>query len=84
MQGTIPDDPPGTRAGPPDSWRFPELEALRDQLAALPKQTKRILFFVPNNHRLQAPPDGPVAAVSGPSASAAPPRCSRVRWSWTS
>jgi hypothetical protein len=63
MQGTVPDDPPGTRNGPPDTWRFPELEALRDQLAAMPRQTTRILFFVPNNHRLQAPPSGPVADV---------------------
>jgi hypothetical protein len=61
MQGTIPDDPPGTRTGPPDTWRYPELAALRGQLAALPADTKRILFFVPNNHRLQPPPSGPVA-----------------------
>ncbi len=63
MRGTIPDDPPGTRTGPPDTWVFPELAALRRQLAALPPQTLRILFFVPNNHRLQAPPTGPVADV---------------------
>jgi len=63
MQGTVPDDPPGARTGPPDAWRFPELEALREQLAALPKQTTRILFFVPNNHRLQPPEAGPVAAA---------------------
>jgi hypothetical protein len=63
MEGTVPDDPPGRRDGPPDSWRFPELEALHALLAALPPQTRRILFFVPNNHRLQAPPSGPVADV---------------------
>jgi hypothetical protein len=64
MQGTNPDDPPGTRAGPPETWVFPELEALRDEvLTALPKQAKRILFFVPNNHRLQPPADTPAAAA---------------------
>jgi hypothetical protein len=61
MRGATPDDPPGVRDGPPDQWRFPELAALRDTLAALPPQTKRVLFFVPNNHRLQAPASGPVA-----------------------
>jgi hypothetical protein len=63
MRGTVPDDPPGTRDGIPATWRFPELDALRGQLAALPRPTARILFFVPNNHRLQAPDSGPVAAV---------------------
>jgi hypothetical protein len=63
MQGTVPDDPPGARDGPPGSWRFPELDALREPLAALPLDATRILFFVPNNHRLQPPPDGPVADV---------------------
>jgi hypothetical protein len=63
MQGTVPDDPPGARDGPSSSWRFPELAALRAQLAALPKPTARILFFVPNNHRLQPPATGPVAEV---------------------
>jgi hypothetical protein len=63
MQGVGPDDPPGARPGAPDTWRFPELAALRDRLAALPKDTTRILFFVPNNHRLQPPASGPVADV---------------------
>jgi hypothetical protein len=61
MAGVGPDDPPGTRAGAPDTWRFPELDGLRGQLAALPKDTTRILFFVPNNHRLQAQAGGAVA-----------------------
>jgi hypothetical protein len=63
MRGTVPDDPPGTRSGPPDTWRFPELDDLAALLARLPKQTTRILFFVPNNHRLQAADGTPVGAA---------------------
>ena len=65
MQGTVPDDPPGAdaRNGPPTQWRFPELEALRERLARLSPQTQRILFFVPNNHRLEPPASGPVASA---------------------
>jgi hypothetical protein len=63
MRGTVPDDPPGTRGGPPDTWRFPELDDLAALLARLPGQTTRILFFVPNNHRLQAAEGTPAGAA---------------------
>jgi hypothetical protein len=63
MQGAVPDDPPGERDGPPASWRYPQLDELRGVLAALPKDTVRILFFVPNNRRLLPPESGPVGAV---------------------
>jgi hypothetical protein len=47
-----PSTPPGERAGPPEGWRFPALEVLRDDLSALPVNARKILFFVPYNHRL--------------------------------
>jgi hypothetical protein len=47
--------PGGERAGPPETWRYPTLEVLRDDLAALPAETRRILFFVPYNHRMLTP-----------------------------
>jgi hypothetical protein len=47
--------PGGERAGPPGGWRFPTLEILRDDLTKLPAGTRKILFFVPYNHRMLAP-----------------------------
>ena len=49
--------PGGERAGPPDAWRFPTLEILRGDLEKLPAATRKILFFVPYNHRM-LPPSG--------------------------
>ena len=55
--------PPGARSGDPADWRFPALEALRDDLARLPATTRKVLLFVPYNHRLVPPPGSPGAAV---------------------
>jgi hypothetical protein len=55
--------PPGERAGDPATWRYPALEAVRDDLASLPAATRKILIFVPYNHRLRSPPGSPGAAV---------------------
>jgi hypothetical protein len=63
MRGAVPDDPPGARAGPAATWRFPQLDALRTRLDRLAPATRRILFFVPNNRRLLPPESGPVGAV---------------------
>jgi hypothetical protein len=76
--------PVGERTGPPETWRFPALEVLRDDLSRLPAETHRILFFTPYNHRLLAPP-GSAAAWPGTSASAAWSTwrgiCRTPRWS---
>lgn len=55
--------PLGERTGPPETWRFPALEVLRDDLSRLPAETHRILFFTPYNHRLLAPPGSAAAVV---------------------
>jgi len=55
--------PPGERSGDPARWRFPALETLGSDLALLPAATRKILLFVPYNHRMISPPDSPVAAI---------------------
>ncbi|MGE0226729.1 MAG: hypothetical protein AB7F35_09765 [Acetobacteraceae bacterium] len=54
--------PPGIRTGPPAAWRYPALELLRDHLAMLPAQTRKLVFFVPY-HRVMLPPPGTEAAA---------------------
>ena len=48
--------PAGARSGAPDTWRFPALEILQDDLALLPPATRKVLFFPPYNYRMQHPP----------------------------
>ena len=48
--------PAGERPGAPATWHYPALDVLRDDLAALPPATRKILFFVPYNHRLFSAP----------------------------
>jgi hypothetical protein len=55
--------PPGTRAGPPASWRFSAFDDLRPLLAALPDDTDAIMYFVPSNRVRLPPPDHPAAEV---------------------
>ncbi len=56
--------PAGARDGPPEGWRFPALELLRDRLAALPPATRKVLFFVPYSRAvLPKPGEDAVAAV---------------------
>jgi len=55
--------PGGERTGAADLWRFPTLEILRDDLARLPAATRKVLFFVPYNHRMLPPPDSDGAVV---------------------
>ncbi|MDE2517127.1 MAG: hypothetical protein KGL12_13955 [Rhodospirillales bacterium] len=52
---------PGTRTGPPASWRYPALEALARRLAHLPATSRVVLFFVPYNHVIQVNPPMPGA-----------------------
>jgi hypothetical protein len=59
------DIPSGERSGDPAGWRFPTLELLHDDLALEPAATRKILFFVPYNHRLLSPPGSDGAAVWG-------------------
>lgn len=56
IRDATPRVPSGARSGAPATWRYPELEVLRDDLAALPAATRKILFFVPYNHRLLSAP----------------------------
>jgi hypothetical protein len=55
--------PGGERAGAPETWRYPALEVLHDDLSRLPADTSRILFFVPYNHRMLSPPGSDSAVV---------------------
>ncbi len=55
LRDATPDIPPGARTGAPATWRYPALETLRDTLEQLPAGTRKILFFVPYNHRLLSP-----------------------------
>ena len=59
----LPTIPPGERIGDPSTWRFPALEQLQADLAALPKATRRVLFFVPYNHVLLPSPGSPADVV---------------------
>jgi hypothetical protein len=55
--------PGGERTGPPETWRYPTLEVLRDMLARLPASTRKVLYFVPYNRRMLPPPDTEAARV---------------------
>ncbi len=63
LHGTGPSVPPGLRDGPPSDWRYPALEVLREQMAALPDETRKLLFFVPYHKTLFPPPGSPGAAI---------------------
>lgn len=56
LQDASPRVPSGERSGPPATWRYPALDLLRDDMAALPPGARKILFFVPYNHRLFSAP----------------------------
>ncbi len=55
--------PSGERAGTSRSWLFPALDLLRSDLAALPAETYKLLFFPPYNHRLLPAPGSDGATV---------------------
>ncbi|MEI7710007.1 MAG: hypothetical protein WCI94_01150 [Rhodospirillales bacterium] len=55
--------PVGMRAGAPESWTYPAMPVLRAMLTALPPETRKILFFIPYNHRLLPAPGSDGAAV---------------------
>ncbi len=57
--------PVGERHGPPADWNYPAMPVLREMLATLPATTRKILFFIPYNHRLLPAPDSPGAMVWG-------------------
>jgi hypothetical protein len=54
--------PPGERSGAPTTWRYPAVEQLGHDLAALPDSTRRIVFFTPFNH-VRIPPAGSPGAM---------------------
>ena len=58
-----PDIPGGARSGDPAAWDYPAMAPLRDMLASLPAATRKVLFFVPYNHRLLPEPASPGASV---------------------
>jgi hypothetical protein len=62
LADTAPWAAPGTREGPPATWRYPAVDALRGELAALPPMTRKLLFFVPY-HRGILPPEGSDVAL---------------------
>ena len=54
--------PAGLREGNPSDWAYPTMPVLREMLGVLPTATRKILFFIPYNHRL-LPPPGSVGAM---------------------
>ena len=55
--------PSGERVGAQANWRYPALEAMQSDLAALPAATRKLLFFTPYHVRLLSPPGSEGAAV---------------------
>jgi hypothetical protein len=55
--------PSGERTGAPAGWRYPAVEAMRADLAALPAGTRKMLFFTPYHVRLLSAPGSDGAAV---------------------
>ena len=55
--------PGGPRTGAPAGWRFPAVEVMRSDLAALPAATRKVLFLTPYNVRLLSPVGSDGAAV---------------------
>ena len=63
LEGSVPAVPVGTRAGAPEAWEYPTMKPLRQMLASLPGATRKVLFFIPYNHRLLPAPGTEGAAV---------------------
>lgn len=57
LRGLGPQMPPGPHDGPPETWRYPALEVMAEELRAFPAATRKVLFFVPLNHVLLPPPE---------------------------
>ena len=45
-------EPPGEHEGEPATWLYPGIDRLDAELSAMAPQTRKIVFFVPYNHRL--------------------------------
>jgi len=52
MQDAEPLTPGGARTDEPEFWRYPAVELLAEDLAALPRGSRKLLFFPPYNYRL--------------------------------
>jgi hypothetical protein len=63
LQEASPRVPAGGRTGAPASWRFPAVETMNGDLAALPAMTRKLLFFTPYHVRLLSAPGSDGAAV---------------------
>jgi hypothetical protein len=63
LTGEGPAIPVGARNGPPDGWEYPAMPVVREMLTTLPAETRKILFFIPYNHRLLPPPGSTGAMV---------------------
>jgi hypothetical protein len=63
LRDAEPSYPSGEHSGEPDGWRYPALELLRNDLAMLPATSRKMLFFVPYNHRLLSPPGSASAMI---------------------
>lgn len=57
LRGLARQMPPGPHKGLPQSWRYPALALMEQEIRALPAATRKVLFFVPLNHVL-IPPAG--------------------------
>jgi hypothetical protein len=63
FEGVLPWDVPKDITQPPSTWDIPSMARLRAALAAIPAPTLKLLFFLPENHRLLALSPGPAAAA---------------------
>jgi hypothetical protein len=55
--------PEGPRNGPPAEWSYPTMRPLRVILTSVPAATRKILFFIPYNHRMLTEPGSEGAVV---------------------
>jgi hypothetical protein len=56
LREALPRVPSGDRAGAPATWHYPALDLLRDDMASLNPESRKILFFVPYHHSLFSAP----------------------------
>jgi hypothetical protein len=61
LRAVGPEVPPGERSGAAETWSYPAVELLGEDLSSLSLETRKVLFFVPYNHVLLPPVGSPAA-----------------------
>ncbi len=63
LRGEGPYVPGGEREGAPSAWSYPAMGPLRAMLVSVPAATRKVLFFIPYNHRMLTDPGSAGAVV---------------------